>query len=99
MLGFAINVDPSVVDDFLSSTAFFTASAADVVSCGQDFLDLFHLFCVTNVSLTQCTGYRAPLATIYHQSSCLGSKGHKSMARNRTRDPNDLGSFLSGHWG
>ena len=30
MLGFAIDFDQSVVDDLLSSTAFFTASAADV---------------------------------------------------------------------
>ena len=37
-------------------------------------------------------GYRASLTTIYHQSSCLGSKDPKSMARNRTRDPNDLGA-------
>ena len=32
MLGFAVIFDQSVADDLLSSTAFFTASAADVVA-------------------------------------------------------------------
>ena len=49
MLGFAVNFDQSVVDDFLSSTAFLTASAADVVASVlccyslKDFSDLLHL--------------------------------------------------------
>ena len=89
MLGFAINFDLCVVDDFLSSTAFCT-----LCYCMKDFLGLIHLFCVlVPVSLTQCTGYRVLLATI-HQSSCLGSKGSKFMARNRTRDTSDLGLFF-----
>ena len=52
MLGFAFNFGPSVVDDFVSSTAFFTASAADVVAsllCAigpKDFPDLPHLLLV-----------------------------------------------------
>ena len=52
MLSFAINFDLSVVDDFLSSTAFFTASAADVVAsvlCAialKGFSDLLHLLLV-----------------------------------------------------
>ena len=52
MLGLAINFDQSVVDDFLSSTAFFTAPDADVVAertlcyCLMDFSDLLHLLLV-----------------------------------------------------
>ena len=87
----AIHFDQPVVDDLLLSTAFFTASAADVV---EGFLWSPPSPLCTNVSLTQCTGYRVLLTTILHQSSCLGSKGPNSMARNRTRDPSDLGAFL-----
>ena len=64
MLGFAISFDQSVVDDFLSSTAFFTASAAGVVAgvlCYslKDFSDLLHLHCALmsfwdNVWGTEC---------------------------------------------
>ena len=77
-IGFAISFDLSVVDDSFSSTAFFTASSS---------------LC-TNVSLTQSTGRRVLLTTVLHKSSCLGSKGPKSMARNRTWDPSDLEAFL-----
>ena len=59
--------------------ARWAALAADVVAC---------------VLLTQCTRYRVQLTTVYHQSSCWGSKGPKSMARNRSRDLSDLGAFL-----
>ena len=101
LLCFAINFDQSVVDDFLSSTAFFTASAAEVVACVLCAITVrtplsppssLH----NNVLLTQSTGYRVQLTTIYHQFSRLGSKGPKSMARKRSRDPSDLGAFLSG---
>ena len=68
----AIHFDQPVVDDLLLSTAFFTASAADVV---EGFLWSPPSPLCTNVSLTQCTGYRVLLTTIIHQSSCLGSKG------------------------
>ena len=38
--------------------------------------------------------YGVQLTTICHQSSYLGSKSPKSMARNRTWDLRDLGAFL-----
>ena len=65
----------------------------------KDFSDLLHLHCMLTPFWNQGTVYRASLTTVYHQSSCLGSKGPKPIARNRTQDPSDLGAFLPGAQG